>query len=178
MTIHKNNLDVTLTTEQSAAVTASIASLYTAMPFLVSMSAADRRRLPKLGDKSESFVRQAHQIVRDHGSVLPTGLDLAAMDRDATIRDLLLPVHQQLSQILSLVDDTIMAAGCDLMKASLIVYRALQSHGEEAGLRLVRDELGRRFAKTSTTPEEEEEAPAAANALVSTTGGEGAGAEL
>ncbi|MGV3531325.1 MAG: hypothetical protein ACO1QR_03075, partial [Chthoniobacteraceae bacterium] len=43
----------------------------------------------------------------------------------------------------------------DLMKASLIVYRALQSHGEEAGLRLVRDELGRRFAKASAKPEEE-----------------------
>ena len=170
MTIHKNNLDVTLTTEQTAAVTASIASLYTAMPFLVSMSTADRRRLPKLGDKSESFLRQAHQIVRDHGDVLPTGLSLEAMDRDAAIRDLLLPVHQQLSQILSLVDDTIMAAGCDLMKASLIVYRALQSHGEEAGLRLVRDELGRRFAKTSSTPEEEPPA-----APVTPVAGEGTG---
>ena len=88
-------------------------------------------------------------------------------------------MHQQLSQILSLVDDTIMAAGSDLMKASLIVYRALQSHGEEAGLRLVRDELGRRFAKSSSKTEPEEEAPAAViSTLVPTTGGEGAGAAL
>ncbi|MGV3533453.1 MAG: hypothetical protein ACO1QR_13890 [Chthoniobacteraceae bacterium] len=39
-----------------------------------------------------------------------------------------------------------------------VVYRALKSHGEEAGLRLVRDELGRRFARTAR-PEEEEEEP-------------------
>lgn len=170
MTIHANKVDVTLTAEQSTTVTAAIAGLYTALPFLVSMTTADRRRLPKLGDKSESFVRQAHQIVRDHGSVLPTGLSLAAMDRDAAIRDLLLPVHQQLSQILSLVDDTIMAAGCDLMKASFIVYRSLQSHGEEAGLRGVRDELGRRFVKAARTSKEEPPVQ-----LVMTTSGEGTG---
>ncbi len=155
MSIQTNKLDVTLTGEQNTAITTAVAGLYTALPFLVSMSTADRRRLPKLGDKSEAFVRQAHQIVRDHGDVLPTGLNLGAMDRDAAIRDALLPVHQQLTQVLSMVDDTIMAAGCDLMKASHIVYRALQSHGEEAGLRILRDELSRRFTRASVTPEEE-----------------------
>jgi len=158
MSIHKNNLDVTLTTEQSAGVTAAVASLYTAMPFLVSLTSTERRRLPKLGDKSEAFVRQAHQIVRDYVDVLPAGIDLEQMDRDAAIRDLLLPVHQQLTQILTMVNDTITVAGSDLMKASHIVYRALKSHGEEAGLRLIRDELGRRFARTAR-PEEEEEEP-------------------
>ena len=155
MSIHKNNLDVTLTTEQSAGVTAAVAALYTAMPFLVSLTNADRRRLTKLGDKSEAFVRQAHQIVRDHEDVLPAGINLDQMDRDAAIRDLLLPVHQQLTQILTMVNDTITVAGSDLMKASHIVYRALKSHGEEAGLRLVRDELGRRFARVPQVPDEE-----------------------
>ncbi len=147
MTIHANKLDVIVTAEQATGITTAMASLYTAMPFLVSLTTADRRRLPKLGDKSEGFVRQAHQIVRDYVDVLPMGLSLPAMDRDATIRDLLLPVHQQLSQVLSMVNDTITLAGSDLMEASHIVYRALQSHGEEAGLRVVRDELGRRFAR-------------------------------
>ena len=158
MSIHKNNLDVTLTTEQSAGVTSAVAALFAAMPFLVSLTNADRRRLPKLGDKSEAFVRQAHQIVRDYVDVLPAGIDLEQMDRDAAIPDLLLPVHQQLTQILTMVNDTITVAGSDLMKASHIVYRALKSHGEEAGLRVLRDELGRRFARAGR-PEEEEEEP-------------------
>ncbi len=154
MTIHANKLDVTLTGEQSAAVTTAVANLYTALPFLVSLTIGDRRRLPKLGARSELFVRQAHQVVRDHGEAIPTGLTVEAMDRDAAIRDLLLPVHQQLTQLLTMVDDTITLAGSDLMKASHIVYRALQSHGEEAGLRVVRDELGQRFARAPRAPEE------------------------
>ena len=45
MSIHKNNLDVTLTTEQSAGVTSAVAALFAAMPFLVSLTNADRRPL-------------------------------------------------------------------------------------------------------------------------------------
>ena len=49
--------------------------------------------------------------------VLPAGIDVEQMDRDAAIPDLLLPVHQQLTQILTMVNDTITVAGSDLMKA-------------------------------------------------------------
>ena len=57
------------------------------------------RRLFQMGDKSESFVRQAHQVVRDHGDVLPLGLSLEQMDRDMDLRETLLPLHQRLSQM-------------------------------------------------------------------------------
>jgi hypothetical protein len=159
MTVNSNKLDVTLTAEGTAAVSASMASLYTAMPFLVSLTTTQIRQLPKLGDKSEAFVRQAHQIARDHPAALPLGLSVEQMDRDQAIRDLLLPVHQQLTQLLTMVNSTLTLAGSDLMKTSLIIYRALQSHGEEVGLKEIRDELARRFAK-APRPREEESAAA------------------
>jgi hypothetical protein len=147
MTVNPNKLDVTLTPEETAAVGASVASLYSAMPFLVTLTTSEIRQLPKLGDKSEAFVRQAHQIARDHPAALPLGLSVEQMDRDQAIRDLLLPVHQQLTQLLTMVNSTLVLAGSDLMQASLIIYRCLQSHGDQVGLREVRDELARRFAK-------------------------------
>ena len=45
------------------------------------------------------------------------------------------------------MNSTLTLAGSDLMKTSLIIYRALQSHGEEVGLKEVRDEPACRFAK-------------------------------
>src|SRR5687768_3032233 len=58
MNVNPNKPAITLTSEETAAVSASVASLYTAMPFLVSLTTSEIRQLPKLGDKSESFVRQ------------------------------------------------------------------------------------------------------------------------
>ena len=159
MPINKNSLDVTLTSEVKATITANMDALGESLAFLTAVLPNEGRRLYRMGDKSESFVRQAHQVVRDHGDVLPLGLSLEQMDRDMDLRETLLPLQQRLSQMLRLVTDTYALAGSDLMQASMIVYRCLKSHGSGVGLNDVTASLGRRFAgqgrQTPTEPEEE-----------------------
>ena len=159
MTIHKNNLDITLTNEVKATITSNMDALGESLDFLSAVLPNDGCRLYRMGDKSESFVRQAHQVVRDHGNVLPLGLSLEQMDRDMDLRETLLPLQQRLSQMLRLVTDTYALAGSDLMHASMIVYRSLKSHGAAVGLNDVTASLGRRFAgqgrQTPTEPEEQ-----------------------
>ncbi len=156
MSLYTNRIDVVLTAEQIASVRAAVATLNTALPFLVSMSAAERRLLMKLGPKSEAFVRQTHELAREHPEILPIGLSVAELDRDQILRDELLPTKQDLELLLRRINDTMLLAGADLMQGTLIVYRGLRSYGDAAGYGTIRAELGRRFAQTRaplpTTP--------------------------
>ena len=160
MALYTNRIDITLTTEQIAAVGAAITTLKDALPFLVSMSAAERRHLARLGPKSEGFVRQAHELAREHPEIVPNGLTVAELDRDQALRDALLPTKHDLEVLLRKVNDTMTLAGADLMQGTLIIYRGLRSYGDAAGYGDIREELGRRFEQNrAPVPPEEPTAP-------------------
>jgi hypothetical protein len=159
MALYTNRIDVTLTTEQSAGVETAIANLETALDFVISLGTQERRHLFKLGAGSEAFAQQAHAIARENTEIIPGGLTVADLDRDAAVRDLLLPVEQRLSTLLTKVRDTRTLAGADLMQGAMVVYRALKAHGDRAGLRTLQQQLGRRFDRPSQPAEATEPAP-------------------
>lgn len=150
MALYTNRIDLTLSTEQLITVRMAVAELNTALSFLASMSTAERRHIAKMGPKSESFVRQAHELAREHPEILPNGLNVADLDRNQALRDALLATQQDLALLLQKVNDTMMLAGADLMQASLIIYRGLRSYGDAAGYGTIRAELGRRFEQQRT----------------------------
>ena len=154
MALYTNRIDVSLTPEQSAGVDTALAALETALTFVVSLGSTERKQLFKLGVGSEAFAQQAHQIARDNTEILPGGLSVAELDRDAVLRELLLPVEQRLSTLLTKVRDTRMLAGADLMQGAMVVYRSLKAHGDRAGLRILQQELGQRFERPGRTTEE------------------------
>jgi hypothetical protein len=157
MAHYTNRIDVSLTPEQSAAVGVALQALLDALPFVVSVGSTERKHLFKLGAGSEAFVQQAHAIARENTEIIPGGLNVADLDRDAAVRDLLLPVEQQLSTLLTKIRDTRMLAGADLMQGAMIVYRALKAHGNGAGMNTLQQQLGQRFDRPGRTPEVPEE---------------------
>lgn len=152
MALYTNRIDVALTLEQSAAVGAAVQALLDALPFVVSVGSTERKHLFKLGAGSEAFAQQAHAIARENSEILPGGLNVADLDRDAAVRDLLLPVEQQLGTLLTKVRDTRMLAGADLMQGAMVVYRSLKAHGNRAGMRTLQQQLGQRFDRPSRNP--------------------------
>lgn len=143
-------IDVTLTTEQRAAMTTAIAALPAAMPFLQAYSPEQRRAMFKSGPRRQSFARLALEFGRQEEGFLPANFPLDSMERDVALYDALTPVRAQLATLLQQVTDTQMAAGRDACEAGLEVYRALKSHGRHAGLdplvAALRDSLMRRSA--------------------------------
>ena len=145
MALYTNRLDVTLTPEQAAMVDTAMQALEDALPFAVSVGKTERKHLFKLGSGSESFVAQAHAIARENVEIIPTGLAVTDLDRDKAIRDLLLPLEQRMSTLLTKIRDTRMLAGVDLMQGAMVVYRAVRAHGDNAGMTVLRQQLGQRF---------------------------------
>ncbi|MGV3533078.1 MAG: hypothetical protein ACO1QR_11970 [Chthoniobacteraceae bacterium] len=153
----RNNVDITLTTEQAAGITTGLDTLQDAMSFLVGVSPEDRKALFKLGPKSEAFVNTAMVAAADHADLLPPGI-LENMQRDENIRGVLLPVLTRLRQLTALAEGTYMLAGADLMKNGTTVYHVLRMTGYQEGLDPLLTELGARFrTRRSTDPEPEPE---------------------
>ena len=159
--MQQNRMNVTLTTEQKAAIVAAVETLETTLDFRVSLDNTERRRLYKLGSKSEGFVREALEAARNHTNYLPPSISLADLDRDAELRDVLLTCIQRVGALYTQLVDTHTLAGSDLMNGATRIYRALRANAEGEGLDDTLNSLKRRFEHTSKTEtdEPEEETP-------------------
>ena len=144
----KHIIDITLTTEQEAGITPALAALPTALPFLLSFDDEERKSLIKAGPRRRSFARLALDVARQHGSYIPASVEVAKLERDIAILDLLTPVKIQLQDLLRQVKDTQAAAGHDACEAGLEVYRALRGHAREAGIKETVADLGRALRST------------------------------
>ncbi len=57
------------------------------LPFLIDLMAEERRAMPKMGDKSCTFVNKALDMARKNAEFLPRSFDMAEMQKDVQLFD-------------------------------------------------------------------------------------------
>lgn len=129
------------------AVMAAIATIKAKLPFLVDLSADDRKALPKMGDKSRAFVSKAMEVATQNPDFLPRSFDIAELQKDVQLFESLYPILLSLTQLQDLVDDTCLAVGSEAYAAALQVYTYAKASGQGTGLETAVEELGLRFAR-------------------------------
>ena len=97
--MQQNRMNVTLTSEQKATIIAAVEALESAIPFRLSLDNTERRRLLKLGSKSEGFVRQALEAARNHPEFVPAAISMEDLDRDEAAREVLLTLVQRVGAL-------------------------------------------------------------------------------
>jgi hypothetical protein len=142
-------ISATLTKEDREAVIAAVATIKQKLPFLMDLTAEERKSLPKMGDKSRAFVSKALEVANQNPDFLPRSFDLEEMKRDVELFESLYPVLLALTQLQELVDDTCVAVGSDAYAAALVVYNFAKASGKGSGLDAVADEMSKRFARKS-----------------------------
>ncbi len=145
----KNQIDITLSTEQVASGQAAITALNVALPYLISLTPMGRKKILKMGERTEGFVRTALEAATQHPGVIPETLDLAKLNRDLALRENLAGMELALGSLLQKVRDTRIVAGSDLFSGALDIYQALQRHGTTEGVDLAVNQLRLRFRRTS-----------------------------
>ena len=118
-------------------------------PMLVLLGPVARRRIVKMGNGSEAFVRASNRAGRENPALIPSSVDLDEMSRDLASHDALASRHVRLAALLEKVSDTDVALGSDAMAAALQCYGQLKLAGRASGLDTLRRDLGRRFDKTA-----------------------------
>lgn len=146
-----NKIDITTTAEQNAGATAALEGLIEAMPYLITLTPTERRRMLKMGERTEGFARTALEAAAQFPGAIPPGLDTAQLTRDLGLRDNLAGMELALGSLLQKVRDTRIVAGSDLYSGALDIYQALQRHGFEEGVDAAVNQLSLRFRRTAAT---------------------------
>ena len=142
-----NRISAVLTLADREAVMTAILTIKSKLPFLVDLTAEERKALPKMGDKSQAFVSKALEVATQNPDFLPRAFDLNEMRRDVELFEKMYPIVVALSQLQELVDDTAMAAGSEAYAAALQVYHYAKASGQGSGLEGMVNEMGQRFVR-------------------------------
>ena len=133
--------------EQYAIVDNAIVQIEGALPGAFALTAEQRKSMKWMGEKSETFCRQALKIVGQNPQIVPPNLPAAQAIANLEALDELRLRMVRLTRLIERLSDTEAALGNDIMKVAYRAYGVLKMTGRDEGLEGMRKELGVLFAK-------------------------------
>jgi hypothetical protein len=117
------------------------------LPHLIDLGPEARRELPKMGDKTVAFVGKALDYARANPQLRPAYLDLTEFEKDWTAVELLASVQRPLSQVMDIVDDSLLLAGSEAYGAALLYYQSVKSaaRAQVPAAATIAEDLAQRF---------------------------------
>lgn len=142
-----NRISAVLSDEDVAAVQAAVASMRAKLPFLVTLSAQERKELPRMGPKSIGFDEKCSTYMGNRAEFVPGFLDPAEVLKDRTLRTQLLRFAAELQTLADSVDDTLQLVSSEVWMADLAYYQSVReaAHRGRDGAQNIYDDLRRRF---------------------------------
>jgi hypothetical protein len=120
--------------------------IQTKLPFLLTLSTDDRKRMIKMGDKRFAFVKNSISAAQNNPNILPASFDLREFTNDYQLALQLSELLIQLQQLEEQVNDTVLSLGSDAMTNSLTVYDYVKTASKKTpGLKSVAEQLGTAF---------------------------------
>lgn len=134
-------------------IKAALQTIQKKLPFLITLSVEERRKLFKMGDKSLAFVNNSITAAQSNRDILPASFKLDEFVRDYQLAATLTELLTGLKQVTEQVDDTLLAVGSEAMGSSLTVYDYVKTAAKKTpGLKTVAEQLGERFKAIRTKP--------------------------
>jgi hypothetical protein len=142
-------------------------------PYFVALTPAERHELPKMGEKTISFVEKAYDFAKQNPNLVPLYLDMAAFGVDFGDAHGLWTLVNSVRQLEENAGDTEMTAGSEAYQAALMFYKSVKMAAAQdiPGAKAVYEELRTRFpggkrksgetgTETSPEPVKQETVPA------------------
>ncbi|WP_375514364.1 hypothetical protein [uncultured Nostoc sp.] len=147
------NIAATLSPQDIQEIKAALQTVQKKMPFLITLSTEERRKLVKMGDKSLAFVNNSITAAQSNREILPATFDVEELVRDYQLASALTELLISMQQLAEQVDDTLMAVGSEAMTSSLTVYDYVKTASKKTpGLKTVAEQLGERFKAIKGRP--------------------------
>ncbi|WP_163324480.1 hypothetical protein [Draconibacterium mangrovi] len=152
-----NKINFTIPAETVTQVNEALTTISTALqPYVIALSADERRELPKMSDKTQPFVDKALDYLSRAPQFAPPYMDVDGMRNDMTVHNQLMPLLRQVRILSDNLDDTTMEAGAESYVAALMYYNSVKMAAKMdiPGAKSIYDDLSKRFEKTTTGSEE------------------------
>jgi len=99
------SIDAAISSADLQAVRDAFAAILRKLPFLVTLTAAERRTVFKAGPDSLSFVESA-QVAKNNPAILPAGFNSAGFKKDVELFAVLTELNSLAASVASQIDDT------------------------------------------------------------------------
>jgi hypothetical protein len=116
-------------------------------PYLLSLTPAQRRELPKLGEKTLEFVEKSLQYAQANPALCPAFLNLSDFETDMKdVQRLWAPLNKA-EQAFREIEDTLTVAGSEAYQAALLFYKYVKLLAEQSipGAETIYGDLKSRF---------------------------------
>ncbi|MDR1215299.1 MAG: hypothetical protein LBK25_01295 [Treponema sp.] len=127
-------------------------------PYVMALTPTERHELPKMGEKTISFVEKSYDFAKKNPNFVPTYLDIIAFGVDFDDAHGLWTLANSIRQLDENIEDTEMIAGSEAYQAALVFYKSVKMAAEQdiPGAKAVYEELRTRFPGGKRTPSEVE----------------------
>ena len=140
------NIAAALTPQDIQEIKVALQTVQKKLPFLITLSTEERRKLVKMGDKSLAFVNNSITAAQSNREILPPTFNVEELVRDYQLATTLTELLISIQQISEQVDDTLLAVGSEAMTSSLTLYDYVKTASKKTpGLKIVAEQLGERF---------------------------------
>ncbi len=135
----------------------ALAAIRTKLPFLITLTKAERKSQRRSGPKSRGFLENCLTAAQNNPNVIPADVSVVEMTKDVRLWTALDEVSSAIAQLASDVQDTRMALGTEAQNGASQVYALIKAASQRSpGLKPVYEELRKRYArngqKTPATP--------------------------
>jgi hypothetical protein len=116
-------------------------------PYVVALTPSERHEMPKMGEKTISFVEKAYDFAQQNPNLVPPYLDMTAFGTDFEDAHGLWTLVNSIRQLDENASDTEMAAGSEAYQAALVFYKSVKMAAAQdvPGAKAVYEELKIRF---------------------------------
>jgi uncharacterized phage infection (PIP) family protein YhgE len=143
------NINTTLSTADLQAVKDSFAAILEKLPFLVNLTANERKGLLKAGPDSLSFLQNASSAAQNNATIFPASFNTPDFQKDVDLFATLTELYVLASSVASRIDDTRLAVGSEAMQQATQVYNYVKTAAKNTpGLKPIAEQLGERFQKS------------------------------
>ncbi len=144
-----NRISVSIPDDVITQVTTALNQVRTLLqPYLQSLTIDERHDLPKMSDKSFSFVSKVHDYSNSNPEFNPAFLDAVEFQKDFSTALALKPVFSFCEQLCGNIDDTMLLAGSEAYQAALAYYAGVQIAAKtgQHNAKPIYEDLHQRFA--------------------------------
>jgi hypothetical protein len=152
-------ISAAISPEEVNQIMADLSSVQAKMPFVIKLSMAVKKTMPKLEDGRSPFVEKCLNYARSEPKILPPFTDIGELERDLALFNNLQNLAKELNRMADMINDTRIAAGSDAYVAALTIYNAAKQAAKMnvPGTKAIVDDLKKQFEAIGTSREIPEE---------------------
>jgi len=144
----QNLISVSISSEEMTQIKSAVDVLMTKLlPKLRTLKGDEKSELPKMGEKTYSFVQKACEHCVQNPELVPQFLDMEEFKKDVSAFEELRGIKAQITQLSDALSDTQMLTGSDAYSAALMFYNivktARKSNVAKAGT--IYEDLSKRY---------------------------------